>query len=68
MKLGDLPVISTVFEAGADDRIFDSLLLVGPLIIGLIIILNRSFITEALAGAYIIIFVIYVLYRGIQYE
>ena len=30
MMLRDLPVVSYVFEAGADDRIFDSLLLIGP--------------------------------------
>ena len=41
MKLGDLPIVSTVFEAGADDRVFDSLLLLGPLVIGLVIVLNR---------------------------
>jgi hypothetical protein len=66
MKLGDLPIISTGFEAGADDRVFDSLLLLGPLVIGLVIILNRSFVTEALAVAYLGVFVTYVLYRGIR--
>lgn len=64
MKLGDLPVISTVFEAGADNRIFDSLLLLGPFVIILIIVLNRSLVTEALVVAYLGVFVTYVLYRG----
>ncbi|WP_458190800.1 hypothetical protein [Haladaptatus sp. NG-WS-4] len=66
MKLGDLPVISTVFEAGADDRIFDLLLLLGPLVIGLVIVLNRSLVTEALALAYLSVFVAYILYQGIR--
>lgn len=66
MKPGDLPVISNVFEAGADDRIFDSLLLLGPPVIGLVVVLDRSLVTEALAVAYIGVFVTYVLYRGIR--
>jgi hypothetical protein len=65
MKLRNVPVVSYVFEAGADDRVFDSLLLLGPLIIGLVILLNRSVITEALAASYIAVFVLYTLYRAI---
>ncbi|GAB6861988.1 hypothetical protein ACFR97_03810 [Haloplanus litoreus] len=64
MNPRDLPVISDVFEAGADDRVFDSLLLLGPLVIGLVVVLDRSFVTETLALAYIAVFVGYVLYRG----
>ena len=61
----DLPVVSAVVEAGADDRIFDSLLLIGPLVIGLIVILGRSLVTEAVAIVYIATFVGYTLYRAI---
>lgn len=66
MRLRNVPVVSYVFEAGADDRVFDSLLLLGPLIIGLVVLLNRSVITEALAAAYIAVFVLYTLYRAIR--
>lgn len=66
MRPRDLPVVSYVFEASADDRVFDSLLLVGPLVIGLIIALKRSLFTEALAVAYIAVFVTCALYQGIQ--
>ena len=62
----DLPVVSYVFEAGADDRIFDSLLLIGPLVIGLIVLLGRSFMTGAVAVVYIAVFVGYTLYRAIR--
>ena len=62
----DLPVVSAVIEAGADDRIFDSLLLIGPLVIGLIVILGRSLVTEAVAIVYIATFVGYTLYRAIR--
>ena len=30
MKSRDIPVVSAVFEAGADDWVFDSLVLLGP--------------------------------------
>ena len=62
----DLPVVSAVVEAGADDRIFDSLLLIGPLIIGLIVLLGRSLVTEAVVVVYIAVFVGYTLYRAIR--
>lgn len=66
MNPHDIPVVSYVFEAGADDRVFDSLLLVGPLVIGLIVLLKRSVFTEILAVTYITAFVVYTLYRGIR--
>ena len=66
MMLRDLPVVSAVVEAGADDRIFDLLLLIGSLVIGLIVLLGRSFVTEAVAVVYIAVFVGYTLYRAIR--
>ncbi|MFB6221309.1 MAG: hypothetical protein ABEH90_07700 [Halolamina sp.] len=66
MNLRNLPVISHVLEAGAADRVFDVLLLLGPLVIAVIAVLGRSVITELLAGAYIATFVAYVLYRGVR--
>lgn len=66
MSLRDLPGVSSVLEAGADDRVFDSLLLIGPLLIGLIILLKRSVFTEGIVVAYIAVFVTYALYQGIQ--
>ncbi|GGC70802.1 hypothetical protein GCM10007209_35890 [Haloferax sulfurifontis] len=66
MKLRDLPVVSYVFEAGADNRVFDSLLLLGPLVIGLVVILGRSLVTEVLAVVYITVFVTYTLYQWTQ--
>lgn len=66
MKRGDLPVIAYVIEAGADDRVLDSLLLLGPLVIGMAVVLNRSLFTEALAAAYIALFVMHTLYRRFQ--
>ncbi|QKG94414.1 hypothetical protein EXE43_12730 [Halorubrum sp. SS5] len=66
MKSRDIPVVSAVLEAGADDRVFDSLLLTGPLVIGLVVVFGRSLVTEAVAIAYIAAFVGYTLYRGVR--
>ncbi|WP_323676276.1 hypothetical protein [Halorubellus sp. PRR65] len=66
MRPSKLPVIESVFEAGADDRVFDSLLLLGPLVIVLVVVLGRSVVTEVLALGYIAVFVTYALYRGLQ--
>jgi len=66
MKSRDIPVVSAVLEAGADDRVFDSLLLTGPLVIGLIVVFGRSLVTEAVSIAYIAAFVGYTLYRGVR--
>jgi len=66
MTLRNLPGVSPVFEAGADDRVFDSLVLIGPPVIGLIVILGRSLVTALVAIAYIAVFVGYTLYRAIR--
>jgi hypothetical protein len=66
MRLRDLPVVSNVVDSGADDRVFDSLLLLGPVVIGVVALVGRSLFTEALAVTYLAAFVTYTLYRGIR--
>lgn len=61
MKFGDLPVIELVFESGAKDRVFDGLLLVGPLVIVAIAVFGRSVVTAGIAVAYLAAFVLHVL-------
>lgn len=63
MRLVDLPVVSSVVEAGPDDRVYDALLLSGPLVILLVVLLGSTVATRAVAGAYVAAFVAYVLYR-----
>ena len=70
MTLRD-PILGTVYESGADDRVYDGLLLLGPVVILLIAVLvtvfdERPLIVELLAAGYVAVFVGYVLYRGVD--
>ncbi|OLZ40808.1 hypothetical protein A6E15_07300 [Natrinema saccharevitans] len=67
MRLADVPVVGDLLESGAEDRVFDSLLLVGPALILVIAVLGRSAVTIGLAAAYVLFFVAYVLYRGVRH-
>ncbi|AGB31588.1 hypothetical protein C488_14015 [Natrinema pellirubrum DSM 15624] len=66
MRLADVPVVGDLLESGAEDRVFDSLLLAGPVLILIIAVLGRSTVTVGLAAAYVLFFVAYVLYRGVR--
>jgi len=66
MSLRDLPIVPQVIDAGPDNRIFHTLLLLGPVVIGLIVMFQRSLFTEMVAMAYIAGFLTYTLYRGIR--
>jgi len=61
MKVDQIPVVQQVVESGAEDRVFDSLLLSGPLLIGLIAVMGRSLLTIAVAGGYLLAFIVYIL-------
>lgn len=64
MRLDDAPVLGAVIAAGPDDRVFDALVVAGPLVIGLVAVLGRSPPTVGLAAAYLATFCGYVLYNG----
>ncbi|WP_408958108.1 hypothetical protein [Natrinema sp. 74] len=66
MTLSDVPIVGDLLEAGAEDRVFDGLLLVGPVLIALIAVDGRSPLTTVIAVAYLLCFVAYVLYRGVR--
>lgn len=66
MRIGDLPYVGDPLEGGAEDQVFDSLLLLGPIIIVLIAVIGRSTLTTIVAVAYLSSFVGYVLYRGLH--
>jgi len=60
-----LPVVGHVLEFGPEDRVFDPLLLLGPLLVALVVALGRSPLTEAFAAGNVAVFLGYVLYRGV---
>jgi len=66
MRANDLPIVGELLESGAEDRVFDSLLLVGPLLILFIALVGRSILTTGLALSYVVFFTTYVLYRGVR--
>lgn len=66
MKLVELPVVKQVLETGADDRVYDSLVLAGPIVIAIILIGGRSVLTVGLSLLYVGVFAAYLLYNGQQ--
>ncbi|ADB60964.1 hypothetical protein Htur_2081 [Haloterrigena turkmenica DSM 5511] len=67
MTLREIPVVGELLESGAEDRVFDTLLLIGPGIILVIALLGRSPLTLGIAIGYLVFFLAYVLYRGVQH-
>lgn len=63
-----LDAVAPVLESGADDRVFDTLLLSGPLVAVLLAALGRSSVTVALAGCYVAFFTLYLLYKGVRHD
>ncbi|ELZ32451.1 hypothetical protein C474_06507 [Halogeometricum pallidum JCM 14848] len=66
MKPEDVPLVREIIRTGADDRVFDLLLVVGPLLVVLVALLGRSVVTTALAGGYLLAFVGYTLFKGLR--
>lgn len=66
MKLTHVPLVGSVVDSGADDRVFDALLLSGPLVLILIAIFGRTLVTTGLAGGYLVLFALYLLYKGLR--
>lgn len=65
MKLSELPVLKQVFNSGAQDRVFDGLLLLGPPVVLLVAVAGRSIVTVGIASGYILSFVLYVLFKTV---
>lgn len=63
-----VPLLGTLSRAGADDRVIDGLMTCGPIIILLIVLFGRTVGTIALAVVYIVLFTVYVLYKGSEGE
>jgi len=57
MRFRDYPVVRQIAETGADDRVFDALVLIGPGVVAALVLVGRSLLTEVVAGAYLVVFV-----------
>lgn len=66
MQLRDIPFIGPLLEAGAEDSVFDALLLLGPIAILLITMMGRTWLSVLIAVGYTGTFLGYILYKGIR--
>lgn len=66
MNADSIPILGELFAAGPNDRIFDSLLLVGPLLIIVIAAVGRSIVTTLLAVGYLVAFVGYTISKSLE--
>ncbi|RDI71609.1 hypothetical protein [Halopelagius longus] len=64
MSIDDAPVLGPVLEAGADDRVFDGLLLAGPILLCALALVGRREVTTVIAAGYIAVFVGYTLHKA----
>lgn len=58
-------LVTNIFESGADDPVFDILLVFGVVLLLVIAIVGRSLATQLLATVYVCFFVSYVVYKGL---
>lgn len=65
MNLSDLPVVGRFHEWGADEVVYDLLLLLGPALVLVIAVLGRTPVTVGLTALYIASFVGYALSRAV---
>lgn len=66
MDIKNLPIVSQVVSFGPESRLFDSLLIAGPLVVILIVFFGRNVFTLAIASSYLLWFVASVVYTGVQ--
>jgi len=64
MNPENLPFVGPVFRFGARDRVLDSHLLLGPIVILTYVISGRNTLTVLITGVYVLSFIVYVLYNG----
>ena len=67
MNADRLPLVGSIVASGADDRIFDSLIVLGPVLVLAIALVGRSWLMTTLALAYIGAFVGYVVYKSVTF-
>lgn len=63
MRLTDIPVVQWIHDTGPDDRVFDTLLLGGPVLIGLLALAGRTPLATAIVVSYLGVFCGYTAYK-----
>jgi hypothetical protein len=66
MQLNDVPVLGMLVEWGADDRVFDALLLLGPLLVVVIAVVGRHSLLVAVSSIYVLVFLLRVAANGLR--
>ncbi|MFC4408145.1 hypothetical protein [Haloarchaeobius iranensis] len=66
MNLDDVPVVNYVLESGPDDPVFDTLLLSGPLVIGILALVGREPVSVGLGVLYLLVFAGYLPYKWLS--
>ncbi|WP_137285022.1 hypothetical protein [Halorussus salinisoli] len=64
MKTDSVPIVGELFAAGPSDRVFDSLLLAGPLLIVFVALVGRSLLTTLLTVSYLATFIGYTFFKA----
>lgn len=64
MNPRNLPYVDAVFRFGAQNRVLDTYLLLGPIVILIFVIIGRNSFTVLVTGLYVLSFIAYVLYNG----
>lgn len=64
MNPNNLPLLGSVLEFGAQDRVLDTILLLGPVVLLAMVLLGRTTLTTALVASYVAVFAIYAIYNG----
>lgn len=65
MKPRDVPLVDQIVESGADDHVYDTFMLMGPLVLVIVAVVGRTLLTEVVVGAHLLAFTTYVVYNAI---
>lgn len=68
MNPEEIPFVGAVFRFGARDRVLDTILLLGPVVVLAFAVFGRNLLTTGITGLYILSFIGYVLYKSIRWQ
>ena len=65
MRPEDVPYVGQLLSFGPDDAVYDTLILIGPLIVLLFVVVGRNLLTIGVGLAYVLAFVAGVAYHTV---